>query len=70
MTASPPRPFPLLSVRPPLIPDWSRESDASVKEAQVGQPGGVTPGNEMALLRGRVTTPETIIPMDQRQVMH
>ncbi len=30
------------SFRPPLMPDWLRESDASAKEAQVGQLGGVT----------------------------
>ena len=33
-----------VSVRPPLIPDWPRESDASAKEAQVGGPGREPPG--------------------------
>ena len=57
-------------MRPPLIPEWPREPDASAKDAQVGKPGGVPPEGEMALLRGRVGTPETIIPMDQRPIMH
>ena len=58
-------------LRPPLIPDWPREPDASAKEAQVGRPGGVDPlEGEMVLLRGSVGTPNTIIPMDQRPVMH
>ena len=40
-----------------LAQEWPRESDASPKDAQVGQPGrGVAPEGEMALLRGRVGT--------------
>ena len=59
------------SFRRTLLPDWLRESDASVKEAQVGKPGRVKPPEgEMALLRGRATTPESIIPVDQRRVIH
>ena len=37
-----------------LAQEWPRESDASAKEAQVSQPGGVPPEGEMALLRGSV----------------
>ena len=59
-----------ISVRPPLIPDWPREPDASAKEAQVGKSGRVPLEGEMALLRGRHIAPETIISMDQRPVMH
>ncbi len=57
-------------MKPPLMPDCPRESDASAKEAQVGQPGRVGPEGKMVHPRGRATTPETIVPMDQRPVMH
>ena len=57
-------------MRPPLIQGWLRETDASAKEAQVGGLGLTPREGERALLRGRATTPETIVPMDQRPTMH
>ena len=53
-----------------LAQEWPREPDASAKEAEVGGLGRVPPEMQRALLRGRAGTPESIIPMDQRSVMH
>ena len=50
-----------------LAQEWPREPDVSAKEAQVGQPGGVTPEGEMVLLRGRVGTGKVQCLSDARR---